>query len=289
VTVSALLELDGSIPPSSPSSASAKNAPGRSILIPRSIHPIGRSIPFQCWELERLEELKEKAQEAMLSEASKHEITRLLETAPGIGPVRAAQLLAGRCDSRLELSGELADSLAHAALEACQGGAPHAENPGCLPLGLLLNTTHLEDRSKSRRQVHTQPLYDLPGGKRFLGARCCTVVLLARHCGTGNLSTPATRKVDGVMARHNLQPRREVVSRKAGAKFWAGHELEEHLVHRRVAISASENCTHSIVYRGKVFPVAGFHPSLRSAQKPWEPCGTRAQRLARRHAFFSPP
>lgn len=46
------------------------------------------------WELDRIEELKAVAQKAMLAEARKHSVTRILKTIPGIGPVRAAQLLA---------------------------------------------------------------------------------------------------------------------------------------------------------------------------------------------------
>ncbi|MEM6559948.1 MAG: transposase [Myxococcota bacterium] len=46
------------------------------------------------WELDRLEELKKEAQKAMLAESRKHAITRILETAPGIGPIRSARLVA---------------------------------------------------------------------------------------------------------------------------------------------------------------------------------------------------
>ena len=45
-------------------------------------------------ELDCLEELQGEAERAMLAEARKFPITRILKTAPGIGPKRAAQLLA---------------------------------------------------------------------------------------------------------------------------------------------------------------------------------------------------
>jgi len=45
-------------------------------------------------ELDTQEELKAQMQEAMIREAKKHSITRVLRTAPGFGAVRAAQLLA---------------------------------------------------------------------------------------------------------------------------------------------------------------------------------------------------
>ena len=42
---------------------------------------------------EHLEPLKAEAQKAMVTEANRHTITRILKTAPGLGPVRSAQLL----------------------------------------------------------------------------------------------------------------------------------------------------------------------------------------------------
>ena len=42
----------------------------------------------------KLEPLKDQAQKAMVAEAGRHPITRILKTAPGFGPVRSAQLLA---------------------------------------------------------------------------------------------------------------------------------------------------------------------------------------------------
>jgi len=42
---------------------------------------------------ERLEPLKAEAQKAMVAEARTHPVTRILQTAPGFGPVRSAELL----------------------------------------------------------------------------------------------------------------------------------------------------------------------------------------------------
>ena len=44
-------------------------------------------------EYDRLQELREAAEKELVVEARKHPITRILTTAPGIGPIRAAQLL----------------------------------------------------------------------------------------------------------------------------------------------------------------------------------------------------
>jgi hypothetical protein len=44
-------------------------------------------------ELEALEGLKAEAEKALLQEAHRHPIARILETAPGLGPVRVALLL----------------------------------------------------------------------------------------------------------------------------------------------------------------------------------------------------
>lgn len=52
------------------------------------------AVELLCWELDRLEELKSESNKAMLIEARRHTLFRVLTTAPGIGPVRAAQLLA---------------------------------------------------------------------------------------------------------------------------------------------------------------------------------------------------
>jgi transposase len=45
------------------------------------------------WELDSLLELKSKAQKAMVDEAHRFKISRILETAPGLGPIRVAQML----------------------------------------------------------------------------------------------------------------------------------------------------------------------------------------------------
>jgi transposase len=45
-------------------------------------------------ELEGLTELKAKAEVALLTESHRHRISKILETAPGIGPIRAALLIA---------------------------------------------------------------------------------------------------------------------------------------------------------------------------------------------------
>jgi transposase len=53
-----------------------------------------QAVEVLCKQLDSLEEVKAEAQEAMLAQACKHAITKKLETAPGLGPVRVAQLLA---------------------------------------------------------------------------------------------------------------------------------------------------------------------------------------------------
>lgn len=53
-----------------------------------------QAVEALCKQLDSLEEVKAQAQEAMITEARKHPITKKLETAPGLGPVRVAQLLA---------------------------------------------------------------------------------------------------------------------------------------------------------------------------------------------------
>jgi transposase len=44
-------------------------------------------------ELEQLEALKDEAEVSMVKESHRHHIARILETAPGLGPIRVAQLL----------------------------------------------------------------------------------------------------------------------------------------------------------------------------------------------------
>lgn len=52
-----------------------------------------RAIDLLGRELDGLVELKKEAQDEMLKESARHRISRVLETAPGLGPVRVAQLL----------------------------------------------------------------------------------------------------------------------------------------------------------------------------------------------------
>ena len=55
--------------------------------------PNQRSVRLLGAELDQLLELKEMAKLAMLTESHRHRISRVLETAPGMGPIRVAQLL----------------------------------------------------------------------------------------------------------------------------------------------------------------------------------------------------
>lgn len=57
--------------------------------------PVGvrRAVELVGQELEALTALKEEAEVAMLRESHRHRISRILETAPGLGPIRVAQLL----------------------------------------------------------------------------------------------------------------------------------------------------------------------------------------------------
>jgi len=52
-----------------------------------------QSVQLLCGELDILEAIKADAQQALVAEAHKHSIAKVLETAPGLGPVRVAQLL----------------------------------------------------------------------------------------------------------------------------------------------------------------------------------------------------
>ena len=52
-----------------------------------------QGVQLMCALLEQQEACKEQIQKHMLKEAQKHKVTALLQTAPGIGEVRAAQLL----------------------------------------------------------------------------------------------------------------------------------------------------------------------------------------------------
>jgi hypothetical protein len=52
-----------------------------------------RAVALIGEELEQLEAVHAEAEEAMLKESHRHKISRILETAPGMGPIRVAQLL----------------------------------------------------------------------------------------------------------------------------------------------------------------------------------------------------
>lgn len=69
--------------------------PKRRTETSKALKPATRyALELLGWELDRLEELKSEAEKAMVAEARKHRIYGVLKTAPGIGPVRASQLLA---------------------------------------------------------------------------------------------------------------------------------------------------------------------------------------------------
>lgn len=55
--------------------------------------PIRRSVELLGSELDHLVALKEVAESEMLRESHRHRISRVLETAPGLGPVRVAQII----------------------------------------------------------------------------------------------------------------------------------------------------------------------------------------------------
>jgi len=55
--------------------------------------PMRRSVALLGSELDHLVELKELAEAAMLKESRRHRISRLLETVPGLGPIRVAQMI----------------------------------------------------------------------------------------------------------------------------------------------------------------------------------------------------
>ena len=61
----------------------AKQARALPVATRESVELVGR-------ELEQLEALKAEAEVAMLRESHRHRIARVLETAPGLGPVRVA-------------------------------------------------------------------------------------------------------------------------------------------------------------------------------------------------------
>lgn len=55
--------------------------------------PMRRSVALLGSELDHLVELKEVAESDMLRESHRHRISRVLETAPGLGPVRVARMI----------------------------------------------------------------------------------------------------------------------------------------------------------------------------------------------------
>jgi transposase len=68
--------------------------PGHRAEMARRLPPATRSaVRMLGQELDDLEALKAEAELAMQRESRKHRITRILETAPGLGPVRVSQLL----------------------------------------------------------------------------------------------------------------------------------------------------------------------------------------------------
>ena len=59
--------------------------------LPAAMQPTAKLLAV---ELDGLTELKAEAEAALLAESHRHRISRILETAPGIGPIRAALLIA---------------------------------------------------------------------------------------------------------------------------------------------------------------------------------------------------
>ena len=53
----------------------------------------GRAVELLGRELDGLLEVREEAEKAMLRESHRHRISRILETAPGMGPIRVAQMV----------------------------------------------------------------------------------------------------------------------------------------------------------------------------------------------------
>lgn len=77
------------------------SAPGTAIYDPKKREPLVHELPEAMWlaaellgrELERLDLSKAETAAAMIEEAHRSPISRILETAPGLGPIRVAQLL----------------------------------------------------------------------------------------------------------------------------------------------------------------------------------------------------
>ena len=55
--------------------------------------PTQRAVTLVYHQLDNAQELRREAKKALLAESHKHPIARILETAPGLGPIRVAQLL----------------------------------------------------------------------------------------------------------------------------------------------------------------------------------------------------
>jgi len=64
------------------------------VKLARALPPATREmVDLLGRELEQLEALKAEAEHGMVRESHRHRIARILETAPGLGPIRVAQLL----------------------------------------------------------------------------------------------------------------------------------------------------------------------------------------------------
>lgn len=66
---------------------------GRTKLRGRLPAATRQAVAFIGQELEHLEAVQAEAETVMVNESHRHKISRLLETAPGIGPIRVAQML----------------------------------------------------------------------------------------------------------------------------------------------------------------------------------------------------
>ena len=77
------------------------STPGTRVYSPRARESYLRKLPASCrWatatlheEYDRLLDLKQAAEKELLVEAGKHPMAKILATAPGIGPIRVAQLI----------------------------------------------------------------------------------------------------------------------------------------------------------------------------------------------------
>jgi hypothetical protein len=77
-----------------PCTGTAVFKPEERVKRARALPPATReAVEILGRELEQLETLKTEAEVAMLRESHQHRIARILETAPGFGPVRVAQML----------------------------------------------------------------------------------------------------------------------------------------------------------------------------------------------------